>query len=66
MKLPRTALGFTLATALALPATAQIAPAPAAVPTAAPTPTAPVAPVISERGRAVGKVFISGADCRWS
>jgi hypothetical protein len=24
------------------------------------------APVISERGRAVGVCFISGADCRWS
>ncbi|EWS65596.1 hypothetical protein Y695_01143 [Hydrogenophaga sp. T4] len=23
-------------------------------------------PVISERGRAVGACFISGADCRWS
>ncbi|HEX8568400.1 MAG TPA: peptidylprolyl isomerase [Caulobacteraceae bacterium] len=53
MKLPRTALGFTLATALALPATAQIAPAPATVPAAAPTPTAPAAPVISERAVAI-------------
>ena len=57
MKLPRTALGFTLATALALPVVAQeppaAAPAPAAAPTA-PVPTAPPVPRgITERAVAI-------------
>ena len=54
MKLPRTALGFTLATALALPAVAQDASAPApATPVSAPQTTAPQPPRVGERAIAI-------------